>query len=69
MAGAVRLLELLQAPGTTSDLAHRTGLSVGAVGQRLGLLFDTRLIDRNRPGRSVYYLVTDLGRVLLDGGQ
>jgi DNA-binding transcriptional ArsR family regulator len=62
-----RLLELLRAPGTTSDLAHRTGLSIGAVSQQLGLLHDARLIGRNRQGRSVYYLCTDLGVALLDG--
>ncbi|WP_433065425.1 ArsR family transcriptional regulator [Dactylosporangium sp. CS-033363] len=62
-----QLLELLRAPGTTSDLAHRTGLSLGAVSQQLGLLHDARLVDRNRQGRAVYYLCTDLGLALLDG--
>lgn len=62
-----RLLDLLRAPGTTSDLAHRTGLSIGAVSQQLGLLHAARLIERNRQGRSVYYLCTDLGVALLDG--
>jgi DNA-binding transcriptional ArsR family regulator len=62
-----RLLDLLRAPGTTSDLAHRTGLSVGAVSQQLGLLYDARLVQRNRQGRAVYYLCTDLGLALLDG--
>ncbi|MFG2044111.1 ArsR family transcriptional regulator [Dactylosporangium sp. NPDC048998] len=62
-----RLLELLRAPGTTSDLAHRTGLSVGAVSQQLGLLYEARLVQRNRQGRAVYYLCTELGLALLDG--
>ncbi|GAA2333487.1 DUF5937 family protein [Dactylosporangium salmoneum] len=60
-----RLLELLRAPGTTSDLARRTGLSVGAVSQQLGLLHDARLVERNRQGRAVYYLCTSLGLALL----
>jgi DNA-binding transcriptional ArsR family regulator len=62
-----RLLELLRAPGTTSDLAHRTGLSAGAVSQQLGLLYDARLVQRNRQGRAVYYLCTELGLALLEG--
>ncbi|MGI5241615.1 ArsR/SmtB family transcription factor [Dactylosporangium sp. CA-139066] len=62
-----RLLELLRAPGTTSDLAHRTGLSPGAVSQQLGLLYDARLVQRNRQGRAVYYLCTELGLALLEG--
>ncbi|HTJ37637.1 MAG TPA: ArsR family transcriptional regulator [Dactylosporangium sp.] len=62
-----RLLELLRAPGTTSDLAHRTGLSAGAVSQQLGMLYDARLVQRNRQGRAVYYLCTALGLALLDG--
>jgi DNA-binding transcriptional ArsR family regulator len=60
-----RLLELLRSPGTTTDLAHRTGLTAGAISQHLALLYDARLVQRNRQGRSVYYLCTELGEALL----
>jgi len=62
-----RLLEMLQAPGTTTDLAHRTGLSAGAVSQHLGALHDARLVQRSRQGRAVYYLCTELGEALVRG--
>jgi DNA-binding transcriptional ArsR family regulator len=63
-----RLLTLLQAPATTTELAHRTGLSVGAVSQHLSALHNARLVRRNRQGRSVYYLSTELGAFLVSGG-
>ena len=59
------MLTLLRAPATTSDLARRTGLSLGAVSQHLSALHGAGIVDRARHGREVFYEVTDVGAGLL----
>lgn len=59
-----RLLAALAAPASTSQLAHSLGMSVGAVGDHLAVLFDAGLLDRARAGRSVLYRRTPLGDAL-----
>ncbi|MEV0273947.1 helix-turn-helix domain-containing protein [Hamadaea sp. NPDC050747] len=56
---------LLIGPATTSGLARRTGLSLGAVSQHLTALHDAGLARRARHGREVYYEVTSVGSALL----
>ncbi|WBO68599.1 ArsR/SmtB family transcription factor [Streptomyces camelliae] len=56
-----RLLALLAEPASTTDLAHRLGLSPGTVSQHLGVLHRARLVTRARHGHVVLYLRSPLG--------
>jgi DNA-binding transcriptional ArsR family regulator len=60
------LLTSLEAPRTTSELAHQLHLSPGAISQQLKLLHHTALVDRHRRGREVYYQRTTTGSTLLN---
>lgn len=60
-----RLLEALRSPATTAELARALGVTSSAVSQHLGVLRDSGLVARERAGRSVVYLATDLGMRLL----
>ncbi|MGX4735221.1 ArsR/SmtB family transcription factor [Kitasatospora griseola] len=66
------VLVLLGAPKTTTQLVALTGQGLGSVGRHLKVLFDARLVQRRRAGRSVLYFRTDAGDVLVraqsDGG-
>jgi DNA-binding transcriptional ArsR family regulator len=55
------LLQLLEHPATTTELAQRTGLTTGAISQHLQALHGTRLLTRARSGRTVLYSRTSLG--------
>ncbi|MEV6521025.1 helix-turn-helix domain-containing protein [Longispora sp. NPDC051575] len=71
LAGAIgasraRLLALVRSPATTTELARRVGLSPAAVSQHLHVLLAAGLVARTPHGRSVLYLVTHPGTVLLD---
>ncbi|MFI9811217.1 ArsR/SmtB family transcription factor [Saccharothrix variisporea] len=63
------LLAALAEPGTTTDLARRLGLALGAVGDHLAVLRRAGLVDRTRRGRSVVYRRTELGDRLVHAGQ
>ncbi|MFE0135596.1 ArsR family transcriptional regulator [Streptomyces sp. NPDC059037] len=56
-----RLLLLLAEPASTTELAHRLGVTPGAVSQHLAVLYDAGLLGRTRHGRSVRYSRTGLG--------
>ncbi|MFE9694997.1 ArsR family transcriptional regulator [Micromonospora sp. NPDC005806] len=56
---------LLRGPATTTDLARRTGLSLGAVSQHLAALHGAGLAQRARHGREVFYEATQVGVALL----
>jgi DNA-binding transcriptional ArsR family regulator len=60
-----RLLSLVINPCTTTDLAHRTAMSLGAVSQHLAALLAAGLVVRSRNGRQVFYRATDVGLALL----
>ena len=60
-----RLLEALRSPATTTDLARALGVTPSAVSQHLGVLRETGLVERERSGRQVVYLITALGTSLL----
>ncbi|MFJ2193546.1 DUF5937 family protein [Kitasatospora sp. NPDC087861] len=59
------LLTELAAPASTTELAHRTGLSPSAVSQYLTALRDARLVSAHRAGRSVLYARTASAEALL----
>ncbi|MER5183048.1 ArsR family transcriptional regulator [Streptomyces sp. NPDC002896] len=59
-----RLLLLLTEPASTTELAHRLGVTPGAVSQHLAVLYDAGLLSRTRSGRIVRYARTALGDAL-----
>jgi Family of unknown function (DUF5937)/Crp-like helix-turn-helix domain len=63
------LLEALDAPVSTTDLAHRLALSPGGVSQALTSLRNAGLISGARRGRSVHYLRTPTGDKLVEASQ
>ncbi|MFD5915851.1 ArsR/SmtB family transcription factor [Kitasatospora sp. NPDC058201] len=60
------LLTQLDVPRTTTQLVALTGLPLGSVGRHLRILREAGLAHRRRVGRSVPYVLTAAGRVLLD---
>ncbi|MFF4832917.1 ArsR family transcriptional regulator [Streptomyces sp. NPDC001315] len=56
-----RLLLLLAEPASTTELAHRLGVTPGAVSQHLAVLYHAGLLSRTRSGRIVRYTRTRLG--------
>ncbi|MDQ5831515.1 MAG: DUF5937 family protein, partial [Actinomycetota bacterium] len=59
------LLHALDAPVSTTDLAHRLELSPGGVSQALASLREAGLVTGARRGRSVHYLRTPTGDTLV----
>lgn len=64
-AGRARVLVLLDAPKSTTQLVALTGQGLGSVGRHLRVLFDAGLVRRRRAGRSVLYYRTDAGEALV----
>ncbi|WP_133906709.1 MarR family transcriptional regulator [Actinophytocola oryzae] len=61
-----RVLEVLgEYPGTTSDVASRTGTSISAASQQATTLRAAGLVDTRQNGQSVLHSLTPLGRALL----
>lgn len=63
------LLDALDVPCTTTQLARDLDLSAAAVSQHLKILKDSALVDRWRRGRQVLYLRTDAGTALLNAAR
>ncbi|MET7802827.1 ArsR/SmtB family transcription factor [Streptomyces decoyicus] len=59
------LLTELEIPASTTQLAHRTGLSPAGVSQYLTALRNAGLVSAHRAGRSVLYARTDAAEALL----
>ncbi|WNI27142.1 DUF5937 family protein [Streptomyces sp. ITFR-16] len=59
------LLAELESPASTTELAHRTGLSPAGVSQSLTALRNAGLVSAHRTGRSVLYARTTAAEVLL----
>ncbi|MFF7453936.1 helix-turn-helix domain-containing protein [Kitasatospora sp. NPDC008115] len=62
-----RLLVLLAVPAGTTELAHRLGVTPGAVSRHLGALAAAGLLERTRHGRRVHYRRSGLGDALTAG--
>ena len=60
-APRTRLLALLQAPASTTELARLLGVTPGTVSQHLCALHAAGLLNRTRHGRSVLYMRSSLG--------
>lgn len=60
------LLTELEVPASTTQLAHRTGLSPAGVSQCLTALHNAGLVSAHRAGRSVLYARTAAADTLLD---
>jgi DNA-binding transcriptional ArsR family regulator len=67
-APRARLLTLLDHPASTTQLAHRLGVTPGAVSRHLTALTAAGLLTPARHGRSVLYRRTSLGTALLAHG-
>lgn len=61
-----RILAILRSPASTTDLAVRLGVTPGAVSQHLAVLHAGGLVGRERVGRHVLYLASELGLALLE---
>ena len=62
-----RVLESLgERPGTTSDVASRTGTSLPTASQQAGTLRAAGLVQTRQNGQSVLHSITPLGRALLN---
>ncbi|MDP9863286.1 MULTISPECIES: ArsR/SmtB family transcription factor [Streptosporangium] len=59
------LLTELEAPASTTELAHRTGISTAGVSQHLTALRDAGMVSAHRAGRSVLYARTAVAESLL----
>jgi DNA-binding transcriptional ArsR family regulator len=64
-ANRAALLRLLSQPAGTTNLAARSGLPIGAVGNHLRVLLDAGVVARRRSGRHVLYWRTPLGDALI----
>ncbi|GES29807.1 helix-turn-helix domain-containing protein [Streptomyces angustmyceticus] len=60
------LLVLLETPMSTTQLVAVTGQGLGSVGRHLRVLLDAGLVTRRRAGRSVLYVRTAAGEVLVN---
>lgn len=60
------LLTELESPASTTQLAHRTGLSPAGVSQYLTALRNAGLVSAHRAGRSVLYARTAVAESLLE---
>ncbi|MGN5382189.1 DUF5937 family protein [Streptomyces lasalocidi] len=60
------LLTELATPASTTELAHRTGLSPAGVSQYLTALRNAGLVTAHRAGRSVLYARTTVAETLLE---
>ncbi|MFG2824807.1 DUF5937 family protein [Kitasatospora sp. NPDC048365] len=63
-ATRARLLDLLDTPASTLELAHRTGLAAGGVSAHLHRLAAAGLVAPHRTGRTVLYARTTRGEAL-----
>ena len=61
-----RLLAMLDAPLSTSEVAQRSGLSIGGVSRHLAVLRDSGLVTSQRRGHAIVHSPTPLGRSLLE---
>ncbi|MEU3483477.1 winged helix-turn-helix domain-containing protein [Streptomyces sp. NPDC033754] len=62
------LLTELENPASTTQLAHRTGLSPAGVSRYLTALRKAGLVSAHRAGRSVLYARTAAAETLLEAG-
>lgn len=60
------VLMLLGSPLSTTQLVAVTGQGLGSVGGHLRVLLDAGLVERRRAGRSVLYVRTAAGEVLVE---
>jgi DNA-binding transcriptional ArsR family regulator len=65
-AARARILVLLAAPASTTQLVAVTGYTLGSVGGHLRVLLDAGLVRRRRSGRSVLYYRTPAGDQLME---
>jgi DNA-binding transcriptional ArsR family regulator len=56
----LRLLQvLMHGPMTVTELVEATGMKQGNISKQLGILYDARLLARNRDGNFIRYAIGD----------
>ena len=56
----LRLMEILfDGPQCVSELADKTDQSMSLISQRLKILHQARLVDKQRKGKHIYYSLSD----------
>jgi DNA-binding transcriptional ArsR family regulator len=63
--GKARILQSLDQPTNTNELAHRLSLTAGAVSQHLKRLSQAGLVESHRSGSRVFYRLSQRGERLL----
>ncbi len=63
--GRARVLMAVTNPATTTDLAHRLGVTAGAVSQHLSKLSQAGLVEQHRVGHRVFYRLSMRGEAML----
>ncbi|MVO88511.1 helix-turn-helix domain-containing protein [Streptomyces sp. p1417] len=63
-----RVLQAVQGPAGTAELARRTGTSAATASHHASILRAAGLLTTRRDGPRVRHALTPLGRALLDGG-
>jgi DNA-binding transcriptional ArsR family regulator len=61
------VLQSLEMPGTTGEVAGRAGVLISSASQHLAALRDARLVHTSRHGRTARHTLTTLGAALLSG--
>jgi DNA-binding transcriptional ArsR family regulator len=64
-----KVLTALDVAATTTQLAHRLGISLPSVSQHLRTLRNAGLLTSQRRGQTVVHAITAQGRILLDRGR
>jgi DNA-binding transcriptional ArsR family regulator len=59
------ILQSLEIPASTGEVAHALRVTSGAVSQHLSLLNKAGLVENRRSGKRVYYSLTERGEELL----
>ena len=60
------VLALLGTPMSTTQLVAVTGQGLGSVGRHLRVLLEAGMVERRRAGRSVLYVRTAAGEVMME---
>lgn len=60
-----RIMALLVAPTSTTEIANALAMTPGGASQQLALLHSAGLVERSRERRRVYYRLSRRGRQLL----
>lgn len=61
-----RMLEALRTAKTTGETAAAAGIALSTASEHLHELVQAKVVNRYRSGRFVYYVLSEIGRRLVD---